>query len=101
MWAGPGAARNDCVWPWDKCEPIRVESLDSGKFLLVRPTMWCHCWTGVSGPMGETERIVDLDPSMVRALGLNPEQGLWRVRVEPLSSTPTSKTLLPDTAMPR
>jgi hypothetical protein len=49
------------------------------------------------------QRLVDLDPAALKALGLweMRAQGLFPVRVEPLSSTPTSKTLLPDTAMPR
>ena len=38
------------------------------------------------------ERIVDLDPSMVRALGLDPADGLWPVDVQPVGG-------LPDTAM--
>lgn len=82
-WPGPGVARNDCVWPWQACEPIAITSLKTGLTIQVQPTMWCMCWVGVSGPSGETARIVDLDPASVAALGLDWDEGLFKVRVEP------------------
>lgn len=94
-WAGPGAARNDCLWPWTACTTIEVVALDTGLRIVVTPTMYCDCYTGRRGPNGERQRIVDLDPAQVAALGLNPAEGLWPVRVRPVSPT----TGLPDTAM--
>ena len=96
MWAGPGAATHDCVWPWTDCAPRRVTSLDTGLSIVVTPTMYCDCYTGYTGPHGETERLIDLDPSQVAALGLDPSSGLWRVTVEFLDQTPPT---IPNTAM--
>jgi hypothetical protein len=90
-WAGPGAARNDCTWPWDACTTVEVVALGTGLRIVVRPTMYCDCYTGKH----PGERIIDLDPAMLAALGLNPDEGLWPVRVRPVSPS----TGLPDTAM--
>jgi hypothetical protein len=112
-WPGPGAARNDCTWPFIDCETVTVTSSDTGLSISVTPVTWCHCWTRVQGPSGETDRIIDLDPSQVRALGLDPSRGLWRVSVhagepreaartpnpEPVGSSPTAGAMLPDTSM--
>lgn len=97
MWGGPGTATNSCVWPFD-CDPIQVTSLDTGRSIVTTPTTWCHCWVGVTGPNGETARIVDLDPGSVLALGLNSADGLWRVTVQPFYEVPVR---LPDTRMDR
>jgi len=51
--------------------------------------MYCDCYTGILGK----ERLVDLDPSTLRALGLDSSQGLFPVRVTPVAGA------LPDTAM--
>ena len=109
-WGGPGVARNDCVYPWTDCTPIRITSLDTGLSIEVTPIMYCDCYMR-PGPNGEQTRIVDLGPSEVAALGL-PGPGLWPVRVEPievvvLDSAPTpeleksssSDAVLPDTRM--
>ncbi len=93
-WQGPGSARNDCVWPFDQCIALTVISLDTGRSIVSVPTTWCMCWVGVIGPLGETERIIDLAPDQVAALGL-PGPGLYRVRVEPATVT------LPNTALDR
>lgn len=91
MWGGPGAARNDCVFPWDDCQTIAVRSLDTGLQIVVTPTMFGDLYTGTP-----RERIVDLDPSMVAALGLDPADGLWDVEVWPVDKH--TGLLLPDTA---
>lgn len=103
-WQGPGVARNDCLWPWTHCTPIRITSLQTGRSLTVTPTMYCDCYTGTSD-----QRLVDLDPSTLRALGLDPAAGLYPVRVTPLgfngitagggTTTTSTASTLPDTAM--
>jgi hypothetical protein len=53
--------------------------------------MFCGCWVpNVAHPL----RLIDLDPRQVAALGLDPADGLWRVRVERVSSSG-----IPDTAL--
>lgn len=91
-WQGPGVARNDCIWPWNDCEPIRIRSLDTGRSIVVSPTMYCDCYTGT-----RSERLVDLDPSALKLLGLwdSRSRGLFSVTVSPASDGET----LPDTAM--
>jgi hypothetical protein len=86
MWPGPGAARNDCEFPWRDCQTIRVESLQTGLAITVTPTMYCDCLTGTA-----RERIVDLDPGMIEALGLEPTAGLWPVRVTPVDILPDAQ----------
>lgn len=81
MWQGPGAATHDCVYPWTSCATRAVQSLETGVTIIVTPTMYCDCYVGRTGPNGETERLIDLDPGQVRALGLDPADGLWGVRV--------------------
>lgn len=88
MWGGPGIARNDCVWPWTACQPIVITSLDTGRSITVVPSMYGDLYTGTAD-----ERIVDLDPAAVAALGLEPSRGLWPVEVVP--------AVLPDTRMVR
>lgn len=90
---GSGVARNDCVWPWNACQPIEITSLETGRSIVVTPTMYCDCYTGTAD-----ERIVDLDLAAVRSLGLDPSRGLFPVRVEP-AGVGTGLPALPDTAM--
>ena len=97
VWGGPGAARNDCVYPWNDCPALRVQSHDTGLVIVVTPTTWCHCWTGVTGPAGETRRIIDLDPRQVAALGLDVKRGLFDVTVTPATFVGT----MADTAVAR
>lgn len=93
QWGGPGVARNDCVYPWADCQPIRITSLDTGISVDVTPRMYCDCYTGTP-----EWRIVDLDPPTLAALGLDPSLGLHRVTVEPIG-IPVADVALPDTAM--
>lgn len=88
-WPGPGVARNDCVYPWTDCTPITITSHETGLSITVTPTMFGDLYTGT-----DKERIVDLDPAAVEALGLNWDDGLYPVTVEP------AKPVLPDTALP-
>jgi hypothetical protein len=100
-WGGPGAASHDCRYPWTACQTRAVRSLDTGIVIIVTPQMYCDCWVGKVGPNGETERLIDLDPEMVAALGLDPAAGLWRVQVEPVdpsSGLPDGPTV-PNTAL--
>jgi hypothetical protein len=91
-WAGPGAATHDCRWPWTDCQIRAVQSLDTGVVIIVTPTMYCRC---VVPDSPHPRRLVDLDPAMVAALGLEAADGLWRVEVIPVDGT----TGLPDTSM--
>lgn len=97
-WGGPGVARNDCLWPWTACTPIRITSLDTGRSITVQPTMYGDLYTTTAD-----ERIADLDPAAVRALGLDWNRGLYRVRVGPVgkgsSPSRSSHPALPDTAL--
>lgn len=88
-WGGPGAARNDCTYPFTACEPLTVRSLDTGRVITITPTTWCMCWVGVVGPAGERERIIDLGPEQWAALGL-PGPGLYRVEVRPAVALPNT-----------
>jgi hypothetical protein len=90
-WQGPGVARNDCVWPFTSCEAITITSLDTGRSITVTPTMYGDLYTGTAN-----QRIVDLDPTSLKALGLweQRDRGLFRVTVQ-------AATRLPDTAMSR
>ena len=94
VWPGDVAAANWCRFPWKDCTPIRVQSHKTGLTIEVTPAMYCHCWVGVTGPAGETQRLVDLTVGQVRALGLDPSDGLFDVLVTPVWSVET----LPDTA---
>jgi hypothetical protein len=89
-WQGPGAATHDCVWPWTDCAPRKVQSLQTGITIIVTPTMYCLCEVPGSA---HPERLIDLPPSMVRALGLDPAQGLF-----PVAVTLLEEPALPNTA---
>lgn len=91
-WGGPGVARNDCLWPWTDCTPITITNMDResagyGLSITVQPTMFGDLWQG-----RPEQKIVDLDPAAVAALGLDWSRGVYPVRVEPARA-------LPDTAL--
>lgn len=87
-WPGEGVARNDCLWPWTACQPIRITSRDTGRSIIVRPKMFCDCWTRTV-----RQKLVDLDRRTLAELGLPWDRGVYRVRVTPVSQV----VALPDT----
>ena len=98
-YAGPGVTRNDCLWPWKSCTVIRITSLDTGRTITRQPSMFCDCYTGTAA-----ERVIDLDPSALKQLGLwgIRDRGLFPVEVVPVGGRSThSSERLPDTAMHR
>jgi hypothetical protein len=56
---GTGIARNDCVWPWTSCTPIKITSLETGRSVIVTPTMFCDCYTGTNVSSTSTWRQSD------------------------------------------
>lgn len=96
-YAGPGVARNDCLWPWQSCQAIRITSLVTGRTITRQPSMFCDCYTGTAA-----ERVIDLDPSALRQLGLwgMRDRGLFPVEVVPVGvRSHHSSERLPDTAI--
>jgi hypothetical protein len=97
-------ARNDCLYPWTDCTPIRVTSLVTGRSIVVQPSMFCDCYTRTPD-----QRLVDLDPRSVALLGLDWDQGLYRVTVRPargergvseaMSPATTHGPVLPNTSV--
>jgi hypothetical protein len=89
-WYSGPTARNDCEYPWLDCQPIVVTSLTTGRSITIVPAQYCDCYLGDSDR--SNDRMVDLSPSQVLALGLTLAQGLYKVRVEPAAG------LIPNTA---
>lgn len=93
---GDGVAMNFCTWVLrhsEGCGSVNVTAIDTGLVVTVPVVDFCGCWQK-PGPNGEQTRIVDLQWGVVEALGLNLEQGLYRVRVER-----PGVNSLPDTAL--
>jgi hypothetical protein len=91
---GQWAAMNFCSFELratQGCGEVEITSLQTGRSVVTPVREWCHCYVNAPGPNGETARLVDLTRSLVSALGLNWNDGMYRVRVEPVS-------VLPDTA---
>jgi hypothetical protein len=98
VWPGPGVARNDCLYPWTACPPIRITSIDTGRSYVVAPTMFCDCYTRQHRGRYR-ERLVDLDPAALRALGLPMIPTLYPVTVAPVERMQPARQL-PDTSAP-
>ncbi len=90
---GEFAAANWCVWPWTDCGYASVQSHVTGLTITVPVAMYCDCYTNTSD-----ERLIDLTPEQVAALGLDVRDGLFAVTVTPFREGASSATL-PDTAV--
>jgi hypothetical protein len=60
------------------CGSVTVTALSTGISVRVPVVDFCDCYTGIEGK----ERIIDLQGGVLAVLGLNPTEGLFRVRVE-------------------
>ena len=98
MWGGPGVARNDCVYPWTDCQLIAIRSLQTGIVIVVQPRMYGDLFLGDSDP--SIDRIVDLDPGAVAALGLDPSEGLWKVEIHPVGDGELGNPVPPAPVLP-
>lgn len=77
--AGFGVAMNDCTWArrhTSGCGHVTIIDPATGRSVLAPVVDFCDCYTGTSD-----ERIVDLLPGVVDALGFDRSRGLWRVVV--------------------
>lgn len=74
---GEAAAANWCTWPWTDCGSVSVQSHVTGVTITVPVAMYCDCWWTTD------RRLVDLTPDQVRALGLDPADGIFAVTVTP------------------
>lgn len=89
---GSVAAANWCTHPWTDCGMAQVQSHLTGLEITVPVGMYCHCfWMS-------DRRLIDLTASQVRALGLDPADGIFAVTVTPLIEG-ASSAVLPDTRM--
>jgi hypothetical protein len=71
---------NFCTWTLrhtEGCGSVKVTSISTGLAVRVPIVDFCDCYTGTS-----RERIIDLQGGVLAVLGLNPTEGLFRVRVE-------------------
>lgn len=87
---GVTAAANWCSWTLRHsvgCGTWTVQSHVTGVTIVVTPGEFCQCYWMTD------RRLIDLIPDQVRALGLDPADGLFAVTVTPLAAA------LPDTAM--
>jgi rare lipoprotein A (peptidoglycan hydrolase) len=91
--SGSGVATQWCTWTLRHaagCGLLAVQSQQTGIVVIVSVVDWCQCYRGTPD-----ERIVDLQPGVVAALGLDLTQGLYPVTIWIVDS----ETGMPDTAM--
>lgn len=77
---GNGVAMNFCTWVLRHevgCGWVNITALDSNRSARVPVVDFCDCYTGTN-----RQRIVDLEYGVLDLLGLDPAQGLYKVRVE-------------------
>jgi hypothetical protein len=86
---GSSAAVNWCLYPWHDCGWIAIQSHRTGVVIRVAPHMFCDCWWTTD------RRLVDLTLRQVLAMGLDPADGTFAVRVTPMSDP---NGLLPNTS---
>ncbi len=83
---GTGVAMNFCTWELRHsagCGWVTITSLETGITVTVQVIDFGDLYTGTPD-----ERIVDMQFGVVSALGLDFEQGLWRVSVCPALNNP-------------
>lgn len=88
-WGGTVAAANWCTHAMRDsrgCGTWIVRSIDTGALIRVQPAEYCSCYWQTD------RRLIDLTRSQVRALGLDPLRGLFRVQVVPLTVLPDTNT---------
>lgn len=76
---GAGVAMNFCTWTLrhtQGCGWVGVRSLSSGLQVQVPVIDFCDCYTTT-----QDERIIDLQYDVVKSLGLDLNQGLYKVEV--------------------
>ena len=91
---GTGVATQWCTWTLRHstgCGTLTIQSDQTGLTVIAPVIDWCQCYRGTA-----MERIVDLQWSVVAALGLDLADGLYPVTVWRGGGSPPD---LPDTAM--
>jgi hypothetical protein len=77
--SGMGAAMNFCTWSLrhtEGCGTVRVTAMTTGLTVRIPVVDFCDCYWLTD------RRIIDLQGGVLPLLGLNPADGLFRVKVE-------------------